>query len=223
MQVNKIRDLSTADHRNLIVTHTDASELYVWNVDTQPPAGKAAGKVLHLCTAHARPAQLGGCACLLNASSPCLSHGPVSPCRASAYLARPRTCRHVLAHDSRLPNHCQPHISPSQTCKPAVLTGQHALPGQAAAECGGPDADRAPGQGPVRAVHVQRGPLDRVWWHRSECALSGSLGTGCAAGSVSLGPGGMAVNAVQLQDGGPEGGPAAAGALMTPHPSSQHG
>ena len=41
-QVNKIRDLGTKDHRNILVTHTDANELFVWNVDTQPPAGKAA-------------------------------------------------------------------------------------------------------------------------------------------------------------------------------------
>ena len=42
MQVNKIRDVGTSEHKNMIVTHTDANELFVWNMDTQPPAGKPA-------------------------------------------------------------------------------------------------------------------------------------------------------------------------------------
>ena len=34
-QVNKIRDLGTAEHKHMVVTHTDAKETYVWNMDTQ--------------------------------------------------------------------------------------------------------------------------------------------------------------------------------------------
>ena len=35
LQVNKIRDLGTAEHKHMVVTHTDAKETYVWNMDTQ--------------------------------------------------------------------------------------------------------------------------------------------------------------------------------------------
>ena len=33
-QVNKIRELP--QHPEVLVTHTDAPELYVWNIDRQP-------------------------------------------------------------------------------------------------------------------------------------------------------------------------------------------
>ncbi len=35
--MNKIRELP--QHPQIVVTHTDAPELYVWNTDTQPDAG----------------------------------------------------------------------------------------------------------------------------------------------------------------------------------------
>jgi histone-binding protein RBBP4 len=37
-EVNKIRELP--QHPEIIVTHTDAPELYVWNVDRQPDQKK---------------------------------------------------------------------------------------------------------------------------------------------------------------------------------------
>jgi histone-binding protein RBBP4 len=36
LQVNKIREVP--QHPEVIVTHTDAPELYVWNTQTQPNA-----------------------------------------------------------------------------------------------------------------------------------------------------------------------------------------
>ena len=42
-QVNKIREVP--QHPHILVTHTDAKELYVWNVLTQP--NRAFDKVSH--------------------------------------------------------------------------------------------------------------------------------------------------------------------------------
>ena len=35
-QINKIKDLGTPPENNIVVTHSDAKELFLWNVETQP-------------------------------------------------------------------------------------------------------------------------------------------------------------------------------------------
>ena len=36
MQVNKIRELGMREYSHIVVTHTDAKELYLWDTKTQP-------------------------------------------------------------------------------------------------------------------------------------------------------------------------------------------
>lgn len=50
MQVNKIRELPK--HSQIVVTHTDAKELYLWNTETQPNHAK-------VCTGFLAPADKG--------------------------------------------------------------------------------------------------------------------------------------------------------------------
>ena len=64
LQVNKIRDLGMADHKHIVVTHTDAKETYVWNMDTQPAHQKGPKVLLQSLSKHSLLRLSGGFHCV---------------------------------------------------------------------------------------------------------------------------------------------------------------
>jgi hypothetical protein len=109
-QVNKIRELP--QHPEVLVTHTDAPELYVWNVDKQPNAVRGPVRGWRWCGGAKGSA---GAAAAMAAAPVCCS---VAPALALAHARPDRAAPAAPAQDKRWP---QPAVAE------AVLTG-HTTP-----------------------------------------------------------------------------------------------
>ena len=160
-QVNKIREIP--QHLDLVVTHTDSPEVYLWNMDKQP--GRSRDKVstaefelsngqrqlpwcrtrdMFECVRRERRLKGGG-------GHP-QSWGGKG--RGGDQLSHLRACSKSASF-------------PSPTCHTVDWQGRHRP------QCARPKADRPRGRGAVPAGHLRRGALRGQWRQRQDGGCRG--------------------------------------------------